>query len=126
MNVRKYAWQILHAEIRRRADDEYDESQGLHPELENIGLLLKQAREERISESAIIIDLAGFGATYALMPRTDNDPLRVADEIELAVMSESDEEDDRKDDTRWFEKWAEEHPLLDDDNDEDRDDDGDD
>lgn len=53
-----------------------------------------------------IIDLAGFGATYALMPRTDDDPLGVAQEIEMAVMTESDETDDWKDAVQEFKKGA--------------------
>jgi hypothetical protein len=114
MESRKYAWQILHAEIRRRVSaDEHDEADGRHPELENVGLLMKQAREEGVSDFNIIIDLAGFGATYALMPRTDNDPLRVADEIETRVMSEFDEDDDFNDAARDFNRWADERPLSD-------------
>jgi len=52
------------------------------------------------------------------MPRTGNDPLDVAQEIVIAVMTESDESDDWKDGSLWFKKWAEEHPLLDDDDDD--------
>jgi len=115
MDARKYAWQILHAEIRRRVgDDANDQSGHLHPELANIGLLLKQAREEDVSELEIIIELAGFGATYALMPPDASDPLSAAQEIELHVMAESDGTEDWKDGMRWFKRWAEEHPLLDD------------
>jgi hypothetical protein len=108
VDARKYAWEILHAEIRRQASGDHDGGD-LRTEAGNIGLLLQQAREEGVSEFEIIIDLAGFGATYALMARTDvSDPLGVAQEIEMAVMTESDETDDRKDSSRDFEKWAQE------------------
>jgi hypothetical protein len=92
MNARKYAWRILHAEIRRRVAP--DEGQDLHPQLEIQGLLMKQAREEGISELAIIFELARFGATYAVMHRTGDDPLAVAKRIEQQIMSEPDEDDD--------------------------------
>ena len=95
MNARKCAWKILHAEIRRRVAP--DEGQDLHPQLETQGLLTKQAREDGISELDIIFELAGFGAAYALMPRTDNDPLAVAKHIEQQTMSEPDEDDDGDD-----------------------------
>ena len=120
MNARKHPWQILHAEIRRQAsDDTDDEGDDLHPELRNIALLFKRACEQGVSELDIISELAGFGVAYALMARTGNDPLGVAREIEMAVMTESDETDDWKDDMREFKKWAEEHPLIDPDGDED-------
>lgn len=96
MNARKYAWKILHAEIRRRVAP--DEGQDLHPQLETQGLLMKQAREDGVSEFDILFELAGFGATYALMPRTDNDPLTIAKRIEQQIMSEPDDEDDDGDD----------------------------
>ena len=95
MNARKYAWKVLHAEIRRRIAP--DEGQDLHPQIENQGLLMKQARHDGIREWEIFFELAQFGATYALMPRTDNDPLTVAKQIEQLIMSEPDEDDDGND-----------------------------
>jgi hypothetical protein len=62
-----------------------------------MGLWLKRAHEDGVTDFDIIIELAGFGATYALMPRTDNDAVAVADWMELEVMSESDEVDDYED-----------------------------
>ena len=122
MNARKYTWQILHAEIRRRGTD--DDSGGkLHPELEIQARLFKRACEEGVDLFYVISELAGFGATYALMRGSGNDPLAVAEHIELGVMAESDESDESADDIQWFKKWAEQHPLLDDD---DEDGDGDD
>ena len=113
--ARKYAWQILHAEMRRRTSDDADEGGEQSDELLNIYLLLKQASDEGADFNDIILELARFGATYALTPPpAGTDPLGVAKEIELRVMTESDEFDDWRDDSRWFKKWAEEHPLLDD------------
>ena len=64
--------------------------------LKNIGLLLRKAREDDVNETDFIVELAGFGATFALM--TQNDPLAVARAIEQRVMSEPDDEDDADDD----------------------------
>ena len=125
MDARKYAWQILHAEIRRRGCDDADEGGEQSDELLNIYLLLKQASDEGVDFNDIILDLARFGATYALNP-PDGNPLGVAQAIELRVMTESDESDDWTNDSRWFKRWAEEHPLLDEDDDDERGDDGDD
>jgi hypothetical protein len=87
-----------------------------------MGLLMKSAREEHVSELDIIINIANFGATFAL--EAYRNPMGTAREIELGIMSESDESDDYKDNSRWFEKWARDHPLLDDDDEEDGDHDG--
>jgi hypothetical protein len=78
VNGRKYAWQILHAEIRRRAAP--DEGLDFYPQLENMGVLMRNAREEGVSEFDIIMELAGFGTTFATM--TQNDALAVAAAIE--------------------------------------------
>ena len=98
MNARKYAWKILPSEIRRRVAA--DEGQDLHPQLETQGLLIKQARDDGITELDILFELAGFGATYALMPRTESEPLAVAKRIDQQIMSEPDEDngDDDGDD----------------------------
>ncbi|OQZ87994.1 hypothetical protein BST11_25015 [Mycobacterium alsense] len=58
---------------------------------------MKQAREDGVTDWDILFELAQFGATYALMPRTANDPLAVAKKIEDRVMSEPDEDDDGDD-----------------------------
>jgi hypothetical protein len=66
----------------------------LHPQLANIALLYKSAMQDGISPMEIIIELAGFGATYALMPRSTNSPISVAKLIEEGVMAEPDAEDE--------------------------------
>jgi hypothetical protein len=91
MNARKYAWQILHADIRRRVDPDENKGLDLHPQLTNIGALYGSAIRDGVLPLDIIIELAGFGATYALMPRTDNDPVSVAKRIQEDVMAEPDD-----------------------------------
>ena len=91
ITARQYAWQILHAKIRYHlTDDEGNEQQ----QLDNIAHLFKQA-QENVSMFDLVLQLAGFGATYAAMPRTGNDPLTVAKQIEQRIMSESDDDDER-------------------------------
>jgi hypothetical protein len=86
MNDRKRAWQILHTEIRCRVTDETD----WNAWETNIGTIVREAD----SKVTLIIELAGFGATFALM--TQNDPLDVADRIGATIMGEDDypEDDD--------------------------------
>ncbi len=90
MNSRKYAWQVLHAEIRRRAGA--DEGLDFHLQLEKIGLLMKSARVEGVSELDIIVELAGFGATFAMLGQ--DDPLAVARRIEQEVLAEVDDDEE--------------------------------
>ena len=85
MNARKYAWKILHAEIRRQCGA--DEGLDFHPQLKQQGALFKEARDQRISEYEIAVELANLGATYAAM--TEN-PLEVAKQIETKIMAEPD------------------------------------
>lgn len=103
MNDRKRAWQILHTEIRRRAANaEADAAWSA-----NIGHIIRDAH----SHAELIIELAGFGATFAPMGRDGEGSafamtgpaaerlLRVADAIGAKVMQEPDEpEDDYPDD----------------------------
>ena len=60
----------------------------LHPELERFGLLLKEAREAKIDDFDILLEMAGFAATYAQMLNPGNDPLEVALLIAAHVMAE--------------------------------------
>jgi hypothetical protein len=122
MNARKYAWQMLHAEIRRRVNPADDKGLDLDPQLTNFALLYKRAREEGVSDLDIMIELAGFGAIAFLqrgplpgqtltacgpdgftqtidlggLPR--NDPLTVANRIEQSIMTGPDDDDDDEDD----------------------------
>lgn len=75
-----------HAEIRRRVT-EYDEDDGINPEPTNMGLLLRQAHKEGISDVNIILDAVNYAATFLLMSDIDTEVLRLSDEIELTVMS---------------------------------------
>ena len=91
MNARKIAWQMLHTELHRRIGPAYTGA-NLDPALERFRLLHNQARDEGISSSDIMLELAGFGATFAQM--TQNDPLGVARRISQSVLSEADEADE--------------------------------
>ena len=88
--ARKIAWALIHTELRRRLNDDPADRPFEVSELEWFGRLLKEAREAKVDEVDIIIDMAGFAATYAQMPRTDNEPLAVAAKIAALVMSEPD------------------------------------
>ena len=79
---------MLHAEVRRRIGPAHT-APDLDPELENFRLLHNQAHEEGISSSDIMLELAGFGATFAQM--TQNDPLGVAQQISRSVLTEPDD-----------------------------------
>lgn len=81
-NARKAAWQWLHREIKRRASGGVDDDS-------SIGLVWREIVDAD-AELDFVFELAGFGATFALMPRTNNDPLAVADEIGKAIMAEPD------------------------------------
>jgi hypothetical protein len=90
MNDRKRAWQILHIEIRRRANPNPDTDDEMSTWSTQVGTIIREADDL----SDLIIELAGFGATYALMPRTGNDPLGVADHIGGRVIQEPDDRGD--------------------------------
>jgi hypothetical protein len=83
VNARKYAWQILQADIRRRVDLDEDKGLDLHPQLTNIAVLYKSAMEDGVSPFEIIIELAGFGATYALMPPQSAELKKLTPKVEL-------------------------------------------
>ena len=107
MNDRKRAWQILHTVIRLRATDEIDRDACSV----NIGTIIRDMN----SPVDLITELAGFGATFALMgdPKDEvdaesgeslgivtRDPehiMRLADLIGASVMQEPDEPDDEED-----------------------------
>jgi hypothetical protein len=55
-------------------------------QLQDVVHLINEARKE-VGEFDLIFELAAFGATYALMPHTDNDPIAVAKRIEQGVMA---------------------------------------
>ncbi len=95
MNARKYAWKILHAEIRRRCGA--DEGLDFHPQLEVIGTLLGTAGAEDVSEVDIIIELAGLGAGFAQMYEdvTRADLLALAKHMETKILAEPDDEDEQ-------------------------------
>jgi hypothetical protein len=95
MNERKIAWQMLHAEIRRRVNPPDDKGLDLDPQLTNFALLHKRAHEQGLNELDIMFELASFGATFAQM--TQNNPLGVAKRIEQGVMAEPDDDDDDED-----------------------------
>lgn len=100
MNERKIAWQMLHAEIRRRVNPDDDKGLDLDPQLTNFGLLYRKAREAGLSELAIMIELAGFGATFAMMA-TDN-PLKMAKDIEQGVMAKPNDDDEDEDEVLYY------------------------
>jgi hypothetical protein len=92
VNDRKRAWQILHTEISRR-------ERGIPTEdawSAQIGTLIRDAH----SVSDIIIELAGFGATFAQMSAAKNtrpgDAVDLADKFGLGVMQEPDEDEDEE------------------------------
>jgi hypothetical protein len=91
MNDRKRAWQILHTEIRRRASD--DDETDMDTWSKQIGTLIRDAD----SKADLIIDLAGFGATFALMYNEPERAKRVADAIGASVIQEPDYDDDETD-----------------------------
>ena len=89
MNARKIAWQMLHAEVRRRIGPAHT-GPDLDPELENFRLLHNQARDAGISSSDIMLELAGVRGDVC--PDDPNDPLGVAQQISRSVLAEPDEE----------------------------------
>jgi hypothetical protein len=91
MNDRKRAWQILHTEICRRERGVPDWADAWEHQ---IGTLVREAD----SNITLIIELAGFGATFAQMSALkntrDGDAVDLADRIGQGVMAEPDEPDD--------------------------------
>ena len=84
MNDRQRAWQIIHTEIRRRANGTgTDESWAA-----NVGSIIRSAD----SVPDLIIELAGFGATFALMDGERG--LKVADIMGARIMQEGRGDDD--------------------------------
>lgn len=73
MNARKYAWQILHATIRRMTGP--DEGQEVHPQNERIASLLKQASDEGVNDGYIILSLAEFATSFLYIHQ--NNPQRI-------------------------------------------------
>lgn len=91
MNDRKRAWQILHTEIRRRADDQATDDTWST----QLGTIIREAD----SPTRLIIEIAGFGATFALMHRDPEEAKKLADFVGALVIAEPDEdEDDDEDD----------------------------
>lgn len=90
MNDRKRAWQILHNEIRRRADHDIDfVDQGYADDAwcRQLGSIIGNAD----STTDLIIELAGFGATFALWGNTPEGAKALADSIGAAVIQEPDD-----------------------------------
>ena len=87
------AWQMLHAELRRRmrpdnngpvypSDVFKSEHLTLDPEVERFAALYQQARAAGISGLHIMAELAGFAATFAQMTRN---PVGVAQQVSRSV-----------------------------------------
>jgi hypothetical protein len=98
MNDRKRAWQVLHNDIRRRAaclnDTPEDEMIAINEAWShNLGTIIREAK----SKSTLIVRLAGFGATFALMGRDPDHALALADMLGAEVMEEPDEPEDDPD-----------------------------
>jgi hypothetical protein len=87
MNDRKRAWQVLHAEIRRRASDEENDWTTWSKQ---IGIIVRDAD----SKTDLIIELAGFGATFALMGHDPEKVKALADTIGANVIQEPDYDDE--------------------------------
>lgn len=96
MNAEKYAWQIVHAEIRRRAGT--NKGLELDPQLENIGVVLRRAQEDDVSSIAIILELAGFAGIFQRMfaHAVGEDSIAMAAEMGRDVMARPDSEDDEE------------------------------
>lgn len=88
MDTTKYAWQILHAMIRRRAAA--DEGHDFNPQLQRICTLWRDAEAEGVPHFEIVLELARFGALFAEM--TGNDTLAMAADIGGDVMAQPDED----------------------------------
>jgi phage protein D len=92
MNDRKRAWQILHNEIRRRAD--LDITDQAAADVDNdawcrqLGSIIGNAD----STANLIIELAGLGATFAELWVNDPEYRKaLADSIGVTVMQEPDD-----------------------------------
>jgi hypothetical protein len=84
MNDRKRAWQILHAQIRRRSTENVD----IPTWREQIRSIIRGCDDP----ACVIVELADFGSTFATMTRISDDPLADADSIGAWVMAQSDED----------------------------------
>jgi hypothetical protein len=90
VNDRKRAWQILHTEIARRERGVPEGDAWGH----QIGNLIQNAD----SHFNLIVELAGFGATFAQLSARksnrwpDDDAVVQADGIGMGVMQEPDDE----------------------------------
>jgi hypothetical protein len=82
VNDRKRAWQILHAQIRRRSDKSVD----IPMWRQQIVSIIKGADDL----PCVIIELADFGATFATM--ASDDPLTDADKTGALVMAQTDDD----------------------------------
>ena len=76
LNAHKIAWQMLHAELRRRMRP--DSGMPGLDESETFARLYQLARAAGISDLNIMIELAGFAASFAQMTRK---PLGVAQQV---------------------------------------------
>ena len=90
-NAHTIAWQMLHAELRRRIDPRHpgDPNRSPDPEVENFAALYQQARADGVSDLDIMCELAGFAAWFAQMTR---DPAGVAGTGSRSVMAGSKKE----------------------------------
>ncbi|MGA5543504.1 hypothetical protein ACPCIR_16745 [Mycobacterium sp. NPDC051198] len=84
MNDRKRAWQVVHNEILRRSttDTTHDDTR-----LAQIDAILAEVDDEY----DMVMQLAGFAATFALMHRDPASARRLADQIGARVMQEPDD-----------------------------------
>lgn len=82
MNDRKRAWQILHNEIRRRADERGPSEIYAR----QVGAIMREADDL----FDVALELAGFGATFALYGRDPEMAAEMADRIGAAVIQEPD------------------------------------
>ena len=83
MNAHTIAWQMPHAELRRRMRADSG-GPGPDPESEEFVRLNQQARARGISDLDIMLELVGFAATFAQMARN---PLGVAQQVSRLAMA---------------------------------------
>ena len=92
MNAYKIAWQMLHAELRRRLGPHHTEAvQDLSrtdPEVARFAALYQQARAEGIAGIDIMAELCRLAATFAQMTRN---PLGAAEQVSRSVMAGTEE-----------------------------------
>jgi hypothetical protein len=94
MNDRKRAWQILHIEIRRRANPETYTDDEMSTYATQVGSILVEAIAKSGDMCELIIELAGLGATFALMGRDHGRVRGVIDKVGALVMQEPDNTDE--------------------------------